>query len=205
MFILLGFLMSLSFTGPEVLENLKQGNETFVQNPDISQKERLSLAKKQTPTATVLACSDSRVPPELIFNKNSGDLFVVRIAGNTVDQLSLASLEYGVSYLGTPLLVILGHQNCGAVTAAFDLGERDYGANIGALLSQIQPAIREAKDQFKELSKEQQIEEAIRLNLEHTHREILWRSQVIRKLVNDNKLMIEKAVYKIDSGKVNWY
>lgn len=197
--------MSLSFTGPEVLENLKKGNESFLQHPDISKKQRIAQAKQQTPIATVLACSDSRVPPEFIFDKNLGDLFVVRIAGNTVDQLSLASLEYGVGYLGTPVLVILGHQNCGAVTAAFDLGEKDYGANIGALLSQIHPAIREAKENYKDQSKEKQIEEAIRLNLEHTHREILWRSQVIRKLVDDDKLLIEKAVYKIDSGKVNWY
>lgn len=197
--------MSLSFTSAEVLENLKKGNNSFVQDPDISKRERISLAKKQTPIATVLACSDSRVPPELIFDKNLGDLFVVRIAGNTVDQLSLASLEFGVKYLDTPLLVILGHQNCGAVSAAFDLDEKEYGANIGALLSQIHPAIKEAKECFKDQPKEKQIEEAIRLNLEHTHREILWRSQVIRKFVDENKLVIQKAVYKIDSGKVTWY
>jgi len=205
MYIILGILMSLSFTGSGVLEELKNGNKEFVENPNISTKERISLAEEQKPMATVLACSDSRVPPELIFNKDLGDLFIVRIAGNTVDQLSLASLEYGVKHLGTPLLIILGHQNCGAIKAAFELGETDFGANIGTLLSQIHPAIREAKEKYGNEPKDTQIQHAIHFNLNHTHREILWRSQVIRELVEEKKLMIQEAVYQIDSGKVDWY
>lgn len=197
-------IMAFSFTVGGVVEDLKKGNQAFAGNTQFTNEQRQQLAQGQKPMATVLACSDSRVPPEMIFNKNLGDLFVVRIAGNTIDQLSLASLEYGVSYLETPVLLILGHQNCGAVKAAFDLSEQNYDANIGALLAQISPAILEAKKRHPNQPKSTQIERAIELNLNHTESEILYRSQVIRNLVKDQKLSIQKAVFQIDTGKVVW-
>jgi carbonic anhydrase len=196
--------MPSNLSGQEILEELIKGNYEYLEDSDLTLKQRELLAKEQKPIATVLACSDSRVPPEIIFKKNLGDLFVVRIAGNTVDQLALASLEYGVNYLGTPLLLILGHQNCGAVTAAFELDNENFGANVGALLAQIHPSIREVKAEYGDRPKHEQIQLAIQRNLHHTHREILFRSQIIRGLVHNGKLKIQVALYQIDSGKVDW-
>lgn len=209
MLFFLGILLITPFlltplTATEPLQCLIQGNNEYLRDDPLSKKQRSSLAKSQKPIATILTCSDSRVPPELIFNKELGELFVVRIAGNTVDQLSLASLDYGVSYLGTPLLVILGHENCGAVSAAFDLESKDFGANIGALLAQIHPSIRDVKLNHANLSKKKQLKLAIEKNVSHTHREILFRSQVIRHLVEEKKLQVKEAVFHIGSGKVTW-
>jgi carbonic anhydrase len=200
----LALLLSGQLSGTTVIEELKQGNQEYRKNSELTKERRALLAKNQKPIATVLACSDSRVPPEIIFNKGSGDLFIVRIAGNTVDQLTLATLEYGVEYLGTPLLVILGHQHCGAIEAAFELENTNFGSNIGSLLAQIHPSIREVKSRYKDRPRKEQIELAIKENLHHTRREILFRSQVIREMVENNKLQIQEAVYNIDTGTVDW-
>ena len=124
-------------TALEVLSKLKEGNQRFVENQlknvPVDQTTKTELVKGQSPYAIILSCADSRVVPELIFNAGMGELFVVRVAGNVANTSSLASMEYAVAQLGTPIIVVLGHQNCGAVTAAVQGG--DNGPNLNHYLA----------------------------------------------------------------------
>ncbi len=189
------------------IELLKEGNQRFVENKPkcghVTEAERLELAKDQNPFATLIVCSDSRVPPEQIFDQNAGKLFVIRLAGNVVDQFALASIEYGVSVLKTPLIVVMGHQNCGAVKEAFKLGEVNYSANIASLLAEIYPSVHQVKEE-NHLSEGEQLKLATEYNVENTHLQMLIRSPVIRDLVKEEKVKIVDTVFYIDSGKVEW-
>src|SRR5262245_53100584 len=129
------------------LERLREGNERFVRGEraqwgDVAQR-RTEIAKDQHPFATVLACSDSRVAPEAVFDRTLGDLFVVRVAGNVSDDHVLGSIEYGAEHLHVPLLVVLGHERCGAVSAAVAGGE--VPGHVESLVKSIEPAVAEAK------------------------------------------------------------
>lgn len=194
-------------TTDDPLELLKQGNQRFVENKAkcdyVTEAKRLELAKNQNPIATLIVCSDSRVPPEQIFDQNVGRLFVIRLAGNVVDQFALASIEYGVSVLKTPLVVIMGHQNCGAVKAAFNLGKADYSANIGSLLAEIYPSVSKVNRETH-LSEAEKVKIATQYNVEHSHHQMLIRSPVIRDLVKEEKIKIIDSVFYIDTGKVEW-
>ena len=118
---------------------LKEGNERFAadrsEHKDIGQKRRLELVKGQQPIAVVLACADSRIAPELIFNQGLGDIFVLRVAGNIADPFVLGSAEYAIEHLHTPLLVVLGHEKCGAVAAALD--PEKPGGNLGKVINDV--------------------------------------------------------------------
>ena len=122
---------------------LIEGNRRFVADtntvPQLGQDRRVKLTAGQHPFAVIVSCSDSRVPPEIIFNQGLGDLFVVRVAGNVLDSLELGSVEYAVEHLGTKLIVVLGHEKCGAVKATVDGG--DIPPNIAAIAAKIQPAV----------------------------------------------------------------
>ena len=115
---------SVRYTAQQVLEHLKEGNARFVQGearfPTVQKEVLAALAKEQHPFATILGCSDSRVPPELIFDAGLGELFVIRVAGNVLGAEILGTLQYAGRHLQTPLFVVLGHRACGAVTAAVD-------------------------------------------------------------------------------------
>ena len=134
----------------QALQRLLDGNRRYVihqhgASPLANRNLRLRTARRQTPFAVVLACSDSRVPPELIFDQRLGDLFVVRVAGNVVDPVVLGSVEYAVLNLGTPLVLVLGHTKCGAVTAALDPGKVPEG-NLGAIVEAIRPAVEKVRE-----------------------------------------------------------
>src|SRR6185503_16856953 len=134
-------------TADSALAELKSGNAHHVehryQHPHATVDRRRQLASGQNPHAEILSCSDSRVPPELIFDVGLGDLFVVRVAGNVVANTELGSLEYGAEHLHIPLLVVLGHQHCGAVTAAVEGGEA--GGHINALVNLLVPAVQKSR------------------------------------------------------------
>src|SRR4030095_2137242 len=134
-------------TADSALAELKAGNRHHVahryQHPHETAKRQRELVSGQTPHAEILSCSDSRVPPELIFDQGLGDLFIIRVAGNVVSDTELGSLEYGAEHLHVPLLVVLGHQHCGAVTAAV-AGEGAEG-HIGALINLLRPAVEKTR------------------------------------------------------------
>ena len=135
----------------EALATLKKGNAEFVTDAPFraaeDRKRRLEIAKAQHPFAILVGCSDSRVPPELLFGRGLGELFIIRVAGNTVDQAGLGSIEFGVAEFGVPLVVVLGHERCGAVKAAVEVVERNatFPGAIGAIVSPIIPAVLKAK------------------------------------------------------------
>lgn len=183
----------------KILKKLKKGNKRFVKD-DLNGHFRDSLRRddtfhEQKPFAIILGCSDSRVIPELVFDTGLGELFTVRVAGNIANNSSIASIEYAVAKLKTKLIVVLGHQNCGAVTAAFKGG--DYGHNLNGLLHKISPSI-------KVLKKGATIDEIARKNAELTSMKLIEKSTIIRDAVEFNKLKIVPAYYNLDSGKVEF-
>lgn len=187
-----------------VLDQLKAGNARFVAgkpaHPDGSVARRRDLSKGQNPKAIVLGCSDSRVPPELIFDEGLGDLFVVRVAGNVADPVNLGSVEYAAEHLGTPVVVVLGHHSCGAVKATAESGGKAEG-NIGAIVAEIAPAVERAR---AAPGKEGLLDDAAHANARRTAAALTERSPVLKHLVEEGKLKVAVAVYDLASGKVEF-
>src|SRR3954466_5220806 len=184
-----------------VLRELAAGNEHHVskryRHPHQNAARQRELADSQHPHATVLSCADSRVAPEIILDQGLGDLFDVRVAGNVASDAELASIEYAAVHLHTPLLVVMGHQQCGAVTAAAEEGEAE--GHLPSLLALIRPAVERAKAQPGDL-----IDNAVRINVENVVRQVRGSNPVLAPLVDRGGLMVVGAVYSLDSGKVVW-
>lgn len=182
------------------LKRLKEGNERF--SKDIldgklkNRPRRDSLIHGQKPYAIILGCADSRVVPELTFDTGLGELFTVRVAGNIANTSSIASIEYAVAHLGAKLIVVLGHQSCGAVTAAVAGGNNGY--NLNHLLSHIIPAIAESPQNAS-------INEVVRKNAELTAIDLMNRSIIIKNAVDSAELKIISAFYNLDSGIVDFF
>lgn len=180
---------------------LMEGNGRFVSG-DLADKDlperRAELLSGQSPFVTVVTCSDSRVPPELIFDQGLGDIFVIRVAGNVMDPVVLGSVEYGVEHLHTPLLVILGHQSCGAVTAASQGGAAE--GNIGSIMTEIEPAVEMAREM--DLTGSDLVEVAVDENIDLVIKNVLARSPITKELVEDGELVIFGAKYSLETGEV---
>ena len=187
-------------TSQESLNRLKEGNVRFVADHlDGKLKDssrRKSLLDGQQPYAIILGCSDSRIVPEIMFDTGLGELFVVRVAGNVANTSSIASIEYAVVHLGTKLIVVLGHQSCGAVTAAVAGGDNGY--NLNHLLSHIIPAITASK-------KGASINEVAIKNAELTVGELKNRSDIIKNAIDKGDVKVIAAYYNLDSGKVDFF
>jgi carbonic anhydrase len=182
--------------------DLMEGNRRFVAGkprPRSSVKLRDALANGQHPNVVVLACSDSRVSPELVFDKNLGDLFVVRTAGNVADAIGVGSIEYAVEHLGSSVLVVLGHTKCGAVTAACS-GEKMPTTNLEAIADKIDPAVSQAKKSGNK--GEVLMEAAIKENIHQSAKDVLASSEVLRHFVEEGKLTVFEAEYQLDTGEV---
>ena len=186
------------------LQRLIDGNQRFVDNearhPDASAERRSQLGACQHPFATLLGCSDSRVPLELLFDQGFGDLFVIRVAGNVIGPNVVASIEYGVAHLGTPLVVVLGHQGCGAVTAAL-AAEADKDrepAGIRKLLTKIEPAL-ERVDPAANDRLQASIEANVRQSVEQ-----LEAVSELGQALSDRGARILGAIYELDTGHVRW-
>lgn len=180
------------------LQKLKEGNQRFVQHqpqyPDQSAKRLQEVAQAQHPFATILSCADSRVPAELVFDQGIGDLFDVRIAGNIATPEAIGSIEYAVALVGTPLLMVLGHERCGAVTAAVK-NEPLPGA-ISTFVEPILPAVKRVKDQPGDA-----VDNAVVANVRYQI-EQLQRSTLLTERVQSGKLKIVGGRYDLDTGKV---
>ena len=181
----------------EIINNLKEGNARYVsdkRNNDLQDRERRNLlVAGQSPEVIVLSCADSRVVPEMIFDKGLGELFVVRVAGNIANTSSLASMEYAVAHCGSKIILVLGHQNCGAVTAAINSG--DNGHNLNHLLAHIAPAIHQS-------GQGAEVNDVVKTNAALTAKQLLERSAIIRDAVQLNKLKVVPAYYELESGRV---
>jgi carbonic anhydrase len=198
-----GLVFAVSETGQEALQKLMDGNKRFVSGSlaqkDLSAKKREELAKGQKPFATVLTCSDSRVPPEILFDQGLGDIFIVRVAGNIVDPIALGSIEYAAEHLNAPLLIILGHSKCGAVKATLESKGKPEG-NIGAIVKKIMPAVDTAKK--KGGTQDEILETAIKENVKNVYADVMKNSKIIPHLVEEGKLTIVAGKYDITTGKV---
>ena len=178
---------------------LAAGNQRFVSGkpaPHDLVARRKQLVNGQNPHTTVLSCADSRVPPEMIFDQNLGDLFVVRSAGESADPLSVGSIEYAVAHLGTTLVVVMGHQSCGAVTAACS-GEKDESPNLEAVVRPITTSCSKI-----DKARPETLDLAVRDHVHTVADELLAKSTLLKKAVDDGKLTIVEAYYSLDTGKV---
>jgi carbonic anhydrase len=190
----------------EALQRLLDGNKRYVESKmnacgEVNAAAREKLAKTQKPYAIILSCSDSRVPPEIIFDKGLGEIFVVRVAGNVPDPIILGSIEYAAEHLGSPLVMVLGHERCGAVTAAVDAKGKPEG-NIGAIIKAIAPAVKQAKREYKEKEKTELVETAINDNVKLVVVNLTKQSSVLEQFVKEGKLKIVAAKFDLDDGKV---
>lgn len=189
-------------TPEQGLELLLKGNAKFIKGDmDLLRKystptERKEVALGQKPFAIILACSDSRVPPEILFDKGLGEIFVIRVAGNIVERHELGSIEYAIEHLGSNLLMVLGHERCGAVTAAYNANGISDGSNIGSLVESIAPAVIETKAVGGD------VEECIVSNVKKVAEELEARSAIVKESVELGKLKIVRAKYDLDDGKV---
>jgi carbonic anhydrase len=177
------------------------GNQRFVVGKTRSYDVvslRGKLASGQQPDVIVLSCSDSRVGPELVFDQNLGDIFVVRTAGNVADPVGLGSIEYAVDHIHSPLLVVLGHQKCGAVTAACS-GDKMPSSNLQAIVDKIDPAVTKAKSYAKA---DDLVESAIEENVHQSAKDLLANSAILRDAVQAGRLTVIEAEYQLSSGEV---
>lgn len=190
----------------DALIRLKQGNERFFNDQRsfaghlTKQRMQETAQNGQHPFATIISCSDSRAPVEEIFDQGIGDLFSIRIAGNVVHTDEVGTTEYGVLHLATPLIVVMGHTKCGAVTAVVN-GEQVAGS-IPQLVETIAPAAARAK--AKGLTGDALVSDAIRENIKESIDGLLKASDEIAALVNQGRVMVVGALYHLEDGKVEW-
>src|SRR5262245_28816280 len=188
-------------TAEAVLAELKAGNQRYVKaqstHPRQTSARRHELARGQHPHAVILTCADSRVPPEIVFDQGLGDVFDVRVAGNVAADAEIASIEYAVEHLHTPLVVVMGHQSCGAVAAAIEGGEAP--GHLPALVNAIRPAVEKARPLPGNLS-----DNAVRLNVEMVVDQLRSSHPVLAEAVAAGALRIIGAVYSLDTGMVTW-
>jgi carbonic anhydrase len=188
-------------TPDSVLAELKAGNLHHAghqyQHPHETLARQRELVAGQHPHAEILSCADSRVPPEIVFDQGLGDLFVVRVAGNVATDTEIGSLEYGAVHLHIPLLLVLGHESCGAVTAAVQGGEAE--GHIAALINLIKPAVDKSRGMPGD-----PVDNAVRVNVQMVVQQLRSSTPVLSELVVQGKLKIVGGVYSLETGKVTW-
>jgi len=194
----------ITTSADSALELLISGNNRFVSESvledNLSKNKRSELkVNGQKPFAVIVTCSDSRVAPELLFDQGLGDLFVIRVAGNVLDSVGLGSVEYAVEHLGTPLIIVLGHENCGAVTAAVKGGE--IPGSIPSICKRIDPSIKKVKqtgatDNITDKVIDQNVLENV---------SILEKDQIIEEFIKDSKVKVIGAKYHLETGAVTYF
>ena len=195
-----------TLTADQALAKLKEGNAKFVPGPQLCEADLLNARAKvshgQAPWATIVGCADSRVPPELVFGGlNVGEIFIARNAGNMVDTATMGTIEYGSGVLGVPLIVVLGHQSCGAVAAACDAVTKGakYPGSIGPMVKEIIPAVKAVKNMPGDL-----VDNAVRESAKRTALKIASKSPIISGLVKEGKVKVVAARYDLEKGSVEF-
>lgn len=196
-----------SVSPEKAIQSLKDGNLHFVkgtmEHPNLGKERRdETMSNGQHPFAALVSCSDSRVPVELIFDKGIGDLFIIRVAGNVIGEDETGSLEYAAEHLKVPLIVVLGHSECGAVTATVK-GAAVEGS-IKKLVEKISPAVESAKKSGPDLQGVYMIRAAIKENVKLGILNLKEKSPLIKELVEKDKIKIVGAIYNIYTGEVEW-
>lgn len=197
--------------GPdEALALLKEGNAKFITDSPVrsavGRERRLEIARQQTPFAVLVSCSDSRVPPELLFGRGLGELFIVRNAGNTVDTTARGSIENAVSQLGVPLVVVMGHERCGAVAAAVSVVEKNasFPGSLGEMIEPIVPAVLKAQAGGK-LKGDELVDAAVRENVKRVVARLHATGPLLGDPLRAGRLKVVGARYDLDDGTVEFF
>ncbi len=187
-----------TMSADEALKLLLDGNQRFVagklEHPNQTPERRAEVAKGQHPFASVLACSDSRTPPEIIFDRGLGDIFTVRVAGNVADKVVIESLDYSVKHLGVRVVMVLGHRRCGAVIAAV-AGHEEEG-DVGPMLSELRPAVEASKGMAGD-----PVENAVRENVKLVMKNLAT-SEELSAMVKSGELKVVGGIYDLDTGTI---
>jgi carbonic anhydrase len=198
----------------EALALLKEGNKRFLSDRStaapLDARRRLEIATGQTPFAVFVSCADSRVPPELLFGRGLGELFIVRNAGNTVDTVALGSIEYAVAELGVPLIVVMGHQRCGAVAAAVAVVEDNttFPGSIGQMVEPIVPAVLRARARLDSAHVKDRaaiLDAAVTENVMRVVDRLRSSEAILTEPLREKKLLIIGARYDLDDGRVTFF
>src|SRR5207249_3660146 len=186
----------------EAIAKLKEGNSRYtsgsLQHPGQTTERRTELAKTQHPFATIISCSDSRVPPEIVFDQGLGDLFIVRVAGNVINDEGLGSTEYSVDHLGTRLILVLGHQSCGAVQAAKETiaAKGKAPGHIQSLVTAIKPAV--------EATAKDDLETTVKANVKNVVKALRSSTPILKAEVDSGKIQVIGGYYSLDTGAVTF-
>jgi carbonic anhydrase len=197
----------------DTLNRLQEGNRRFVSGIRSDQHltgltRRRELAAGQKPFAIILGCSDSRVPPEIIFDQGLGDLFVIRVAGNIVTPSQTGSVEYAAEQFGTRLVVVLGHTTCGAVLATLaDLAQstESQSPNLRAIVDNIRPAVAELIETEIRNDKEALVRHAVRANIGASVKQLRHGSKILEELIAKSGLVVVGAEYSLETGEVEFF
>ena len=185
----------------DAVSKLKEGNGRYtsgnLQHPGQTTERRAELTKDQHPFAVILSCSDSRVPPEIVFDQGLGDLFVVRVAGNVIDDHGLGSIEYAVDHLGARLIVVLGHQSCGAVKAAKETiaAKGKAPGHIQSLATAIQPVV--------EATAKDDLDTTVKANVKHVVQALRSSTPILKAKVDSGEVQVIGGYYSLDTGAVS--
>ncbi len=186
----------------EAISKLKEGNGRYTsgnpQHPGQTTERRTELAKTQHPFAGIVSCSDSRVPPEIVFDQGLGDLFVVRVAGNVINDEGLGSVEYTVDHLGTRLILVLGHQSCGAVKAARETiaAKGKAPGHIESLVTAIKPAV--------EATAKDDLDTTVKANVKNVVQALRSSTPILKAKVDSGEIQVIGGYYSLDTGTVTF-
>lgn len=200
-------------SGSEALQRLRQGNRRFVldlesRDAGTGSARRSELSQGQEPFAIILGCSDSRVPAEIVFDQGLGDLFVIRVAGNIVAPSQVGSVEFAAEAFGTRLVVVMGHSNCGAITATLEQLERsteNRSPNLRAIVDRIRPSMEVLLETGMHKDREALIKQAVRANIRASANHLRHGSQVLEQLIHNDELLVVGAEYSLETGVVDFF
>ncbi len=188
------------------LDKLKAGNQRFIAgnliHPDQTKQRLHEIAKKQQPFVTLVSCSDSRISPELIFDQGLGDIFTIRTAGNVIGDFELGSIEYAVTHVNTKLIVVMGHQNCGAISAYLDPASHRIHKHIIEIINYIS---KEREEKLLPDSVKYEINYAVNANIKHGVNLLKNSLPILKPLVDSGKLMVIGALYSLENGSVTFF
>lgn len=200
-------------SAPEALERLREGNRRFVAGSGTrdelcSQARRSELATGQDPFAVILGCSDSRVPVEIIFDQGLGDLFVIRVAGNIVAASQVGSIEFAAARYGTPLVVVLGHSQCGAVLATLEELQQpteNQSRNLRSIVDRVRPSVEPLLATELRHDPDSLVRHAVKANVRASTNHLRNGSEILERLIQEDRLQVVGAEYSLDTGVVEFY
>jgi len=199
-------------TAYEALARLREGNRRFVSNQPAAQTvsihRRAALVAGQEPFAIVLGCSDSRVPAELVFDQGFGDLFVIRVAGNIVAPSQVGSVEFAAARFGTPLAVVMGHSQCGAITATLEElvgGPTNQSPNLRSIVERVRPSVEPLLTGARDADPDALVRAAVRANIRASVNHLRHGSELLEQLIRGGRLAVVGAEYSLDTGVVTFF